>query len=266
MEFDPEYPDAKIIEKFDSLLLAEQKLEVQFLEEGFKHLIADKQKNRIHSIVQELDSLTLVELCTLDVFNDHDDFGFCKNKISEEVTHPELQRQLVIIHINDQAERGDIDRDLMAKYNLEDDILLPKSDMMVDEYNRRKLVEIIKEYGYPTIAMVGEIGMETMFLVTQHSLNLKWQKSQLALIEKSISAGDLNPRDYAYLYDRIQTNQNKPQRFGTQSSKIDFVTGAVQFKEIEDSINVDKRRRAYGLMPLDQYRKLLIEVYSTSRE
>lgn len=118
----------------------------------------------------------------------------------------------------------------------------------VDDANRARLKQIVAEYGWPTVAMVGQDGATAAWLIAQHADSDKaFQREVLALMEPLVQQGQASGKDFAYLYDRT----HYPQRFGTQGSCVSRTEW--QPFEIEDIARVDERRRAVGLSPLAQY-------------
>lgn len=122
--------------------------------------------------------------------------------------------------------------------------------------NTKKLKEIIKTYGWPTISLVGKDGAKNAWLLVQHSDDdLPFQKRCLRLISgiQRHNPREINSSQIAFLIDRIKVNEKKPQRFGTQ-----FYTnkkGKFTYWPIRDIKNVDKRRALYGIEPLSIYVK-----------
>ena len=67
--------------------------------------------------------------------------------------------------------------------------------------------------------------------------------------------------DYALLYDRVRLAQGKPQRYGSQMHREG---NTFQPGPLEDPGHVDSRRRAMGLVPLEDYRCSLEAVYGAT--
>jgi hypothetical protein len=82
------------------------------------------------------------------------------------------------------------------------------------------------------------------------------------LLKKALQDGDVSGQNYALLLDRVLVGEGKPQLYGTQA--LPFVQWTEQepkLAPIEDEKNVDERRQKVGLPSLDEYRKLLKQVY-----
>ena len=193
----------------------------------------------------------------------------CEDLSFEMVQNEELQMEIIKMYINDQYVRLGSSDELMEKYNLqESEVIINKFGIdslgfETDEYNRIRLKEIIDEHGFPTRELIGKDRMDGVFYIIQHSSGDKeWQKSQLMNIEKSVKSGDLDGKEYAYLYDRIKTTNGEKQLYGTQFSKIDPINKTVQLFETEDLVNLDKRRMEIGIMPIEMYKRIIIEMSS----
>ncbi len=65
-------------------------------------------------------------------------------------------------------------------------------------------------------------------------------------------------QNIAYLEDRVRVAQGRPQLYGTQ-----FDDPGVNFgpKEVQDRINLDKRRLKVGLSSFADYQELMYETY-----
>jgi len=81
--------------------------------------------------------------------------------------------------------------------------------------NAARLDQIINAIGYPTKSKVGEEASEAAWLVIQHAISEPvFMKKCFALLSES--AGDVNPQNIAYMYDRICYFEGRPQKYGTQ--------------------------------------------------
>ncbi|SIT02892.1 hypothetical protein SAMN05421786_104149 [Chryseobacterium ureilyticum] len=85
----------------------------------------------------------------------------------------------------------------------------------VHKANAKRLREIIREIGFPTISKVGEKASDAAWLIIQHSIGEpEFIKDCYQMMEEN--SHDINLINKAYLYDRIQVFQGKPQKYGTQ--------------------------------------------------
>ncbi|HEX8491568.1 MAG TPA: DUF6624 domain-containing protein [Pyrinomonadaceae bacterium] len=128
----------------------------------------------------------------------------------------------------------------------------------LDLKHTKRLQEIIREFGWPSAALVGQRGVAAAFLIVQHSPSLKFQKQCLPFIRAAARDGDLQMRDVAMLTNRILTNEGKPQIYGTQFKNEG---GTLVPFPIANRAKVDKRRATVGLPPLAEYIKMLEAEY-----
>jgi uncharacterized protein YoaH (UPF0181 family) len=125
----------------------------------------------------------------------------------------------------------------------------------VDGENRARLKEIVQQYGWPGISLVGKDGAQAAWLLVQHAdADREFQKVCLERME-ALPDGEVEKQAVAYLTDRVLVGEKKPQRYGTQMGN-DFKPAP-----IEDPDNVDERRAEVGLPPLAEYIRMSREAY-----
>jgi hypothetical protein len=83
-----------------------------------------------------------------------------------------------------------------------------------DSSNVKRVVVIIKQYGYPGKTLVGEPTNEAVFYVLQHSTVID---KYLPLIEKAVKEKQLPFHLYAMMKDRSLMYNKKEQIWGTQA-------------------------------------------------
>ena len=132
---------------------------------------------------------------------------------------------------------------------------------------------IINTYGYPTPKKVGAEASYHFFTLIQHSdSDPSFQASILPLLKKLASKEKIPKKEYAFLYDRVQRNTGKKQLYGTQLSfdsngnLFDSTNKIIIPKDLEDPINVDKRRKEMGLEPLEQYYETVLLTFGRPRK
>jgi hypothetical protein len=101
--------------------------------------------------------------------------------------------------------------------------------------------------------VVGEQGNATLFLVIQHA-DQKTQEKYLPIMRVAVKSGKAYGRHLALLEDRVALAQGKKQIYGSQIHR-DQQTGKYFVAPIEDEPNVNTRRAAVGLDPLEDYAK-----------
>ena len=107
---------------------------------------------------------------------------------------------------------------------------------LVDLVNNDLIKRIIKKHGYPTQKMIGKKAMQAFWLLVQH------QDNDVKLQKQCLERCNFEPKNKAFLTDRVLINQGKKQIYGTQF-----------MGDIKDKRNVDKRRVKIGLGLLKDY-------------
>lgn len=119
--------------------------------------------------------------------------------------------------------------------------------------HRTRLDEIFNKYGYPGYDLVGVKGSFDFWLITQHcDFDPSFQMKILDAMRLEIEKENADPRNYAFLTDRVLINTGKKQLYGTQTL-FNFNTAQAYPKALEDSINVNERRAQMELEPIEEY-------------
>jgi len=191
-------------------------------------------------------------------------------KPAASIREPELRKELLQRQKEDQAvrfewvevlqktstEEGSRDEQLLAEAQRIQQKLLD-----VDAANTLRMKEIVEEFGWPGRSLVGKDGAKAAWLLVQHAdKDLAFQKNCLALME-AMPKGEVVGQDVAYLVDRVLVAEGKPQRYGSQLQTT--ATGELVLYPIEDQVNVDVRRKAMGMEPLNKYVEKAREVMKT---
>ena len=168
------------------------------------------------------------------------------------VTRPALQRELILLAEQDQDARGFA----MSSNAGHSGRGVEMAHLHhVDSANLRRLKQIIRQDGFPTVRMVGYNGLQAAWLLVQHAdSDPAFQAQMLPVITRRVHRGELEPRNYALLTDRVLLAQGKPQRYGTQ---FEMREGVLTVRALDDASHVDQRRRALGLIPLKDYTCIL---------
>lgn len=147
-------------------------------------------------------------------------------------TQPALREELLRMQTEDQAVRQQTGRIDVGKW------------MAVDRADGARLKQIVEQFGWPTVDMVGADGAHAAWLLAQHAdRDTAFQLNVLALMAPLVRTGQAAAKDYAYLWDRT----HDPQRYGTQGDCV--APGEWQPFEVDDLAALDERRRAVGLEP-----------------
>ncbi len=121
----------------------------------------------------------------------------------------------------------------------------------IDRRNIQVIDSIVDIHGFPDICMVGERAAYTVFLIVQHA-DTSSHRRYFSFIQNSVEMGCFKKSHLAYLTDRILMNSEFKQLFGTQLSWDDSLK-THKLIPIIDTVNIDIRRKLYGLIPLNEY-------------
>lgn len=125
--------------------------------------------------------------------------------------------------------------------------------LATDAKNLATVTGILDKYGWVGSDKVGE-ATSAIWLVIQHS-NLEVQKKYFPLMEEAARKGDIPKSFVALTDDRINVNEGKPQKYGSQLKKDR--TGHHRPFPLLDESRVDEWRKEVGLEPLEDYLKAM---------
>jgi hypothetical protein len=125
--------------------------------------------------------------------------------------------------------------------------------------------KIYTEYGYPTNEKVGNETSSAFFTLVQHAdKDILFQNKMLPIIKKLVDSKQIEGRDYAFPYDRVQINSGKEQLYGTQ---LDYDNnGNAIPKKLYDAKNVNKRRIAFNMETIEQYLLYTTEMHKQQNQ
>lgn len=131
--------------------------------------------------------------------------------------------------------------------------LIDRQLQTFDNNNLIRAKQILRQYGWPLISDIGKDGVNNFWLLVQHAdRDIRFQQEALLLLEKLQTTAEINPENYAFLYDRVQCNLNHRQKYGTQ---VNWTQNGMAsgFRSILDEPQADSRRAALQLLPLKIY-------------
>jgi hypothetical protein len=188
--------------------------------------------------------LTIVLLCTFTC-------SFCQTKQQLD----SLTRVLEKIGVEDQKYRSVWDS-MMQQYGINSPqfIELIKGMNYQDSINMLGVGNILDKFGWLSREQTSRDANDALFLVLQHA-TLPSQLKYLPVMKKAVADKKADPSAFAMLVDRTNMYQGKLQVYGSQLN----YDGKGQFRvyPIIDEPNVDKRRKAAGLLPMQEYVKLI---------
>jgi len=114
----------------------------------------------------------------------------------------------------------------------------------MDDAHAVRLKEIIETLGWPSKKLVGAEASHGAWLLVQHA-DVEFQEHCLELM-KDIPESENDPRQKAYLIDKINSRRAKRQIYGTQYQKKN---DELVLYDVEDPDGLDKRRKKLGIPP-----------------
>ncbi len=175
------------------------------------------------------------------------------------ITNKELAIELYFLGIEDQRFRT-----LRKNYKLKDKPSKQTVYKFQTYYFREeRLNQIIDQFGWPVISMVGEEASEAAFLIAQHS-NYKTLKRACKLMSSVYQSNknEVDSRHVALIIDRKRVYRGRRQIYGTQlDQKYKYIdgkftpVGELMFDPIKKKKKVNERRSDMGLIPIEEYAK-----------
>ncbi|MDX2142271.1 MAG: DUF6624 domain-containing protein [Rhodospirillaceae bacterium] len=146
--------------------------------------------------------------------------------------------------------------DDVERKSLESQLIPVMLDM--DRDHTAEMKALLQRYRWFTISDFGAETDNNAWILIQHAdRDVEFQKHVLSVLEALYPKGETNPRNYAYLVDRVARNENRPQRFATQGTCT--APGTWEPFPTEKPDQVDDMRRSVGLEPLSEYKKLVAQ-------
>lgn len=119
-----------------------------------------------------------------------------------------------------------------------------------DENNLDWLKDQVALNGWFDIRRYGPSADQAAWLMVQHADGAPaYQAYIAAVLEVKARSGETDPKNYAFLSDRIAVRAGQPQTFATQ---MECVNGAWVTPEIVDPQGLDSRRASIGLPPYEK--------------
>jgi len=123
----------------------------------------------------------------------------------------------------------------------------------VDQDNTGWMKALVERFGWPTRTLVGAEGAHHAWLLVQHAdQDPDFQEHCLGLMGQAVALGEADPKDLAYLEDRVALSRGRPQRYGTQFVADSGGQGLVPHT-LADPDHVDELRASVGLGTLEEY-------------
>jgi hypothetical protein len=124
--------------------------------------------------------------------------------------------------------------------------------------NSKKLDQLINEFGFPTKSKVGKESAAAAWTIIMHSIsNPPFMKKILALLKSPDYIDEVEPKELAYLEDRVRVLERKPQIFGTQFDWDE--NNLLSPYPIENLEKVNELRENLGLPPIEEQTEIMRE-------
>ena len=126
----------------------------------------------------------------------------------------------------------------------------------IDDENESFLKKVVVEHGWPSIPEFGYKASNAAWVIVQHSSDTTFMEHCLSLM-KAHEVGNVTLANIAYLEDRINMYNNRPQKYGTQWKKLD---GELVLYKLQNRNKVEKYRKEMDLNSLDEDRRSLFDL------
>jgi VWFA-related protein len=124
--------------------------------------------------------------------------------------------------------------------------------------NTAQLCSILKEFGWPTVNLVRQDGVDAAFLLLKNASPFELQRDLLPVIIAATKKGEIARPDFAGYIDRLRLSAGLKQLFGTEAT---ISNGFLVLYPIDGEAEVNRRREEYGLPPLSEYIRELEIIY-----
>ena len=119
------------------------------------------------------------------------------------------------------------------------------------------LAAILDRHGVPTYAMVGADAASQFVTMIQHQPPAFRQKA-LPKLKANVDAGQADAGSYAMVYDRSQRDEGRNQLYGSNLECRD--AEELHESPLDDEAHVNERRARMGLMRMELYARLVVEI------
>lgn len=127
------------------------------------------------------------------------------------------------------------------------DVKMVQREVFVRHADRLRV--LLDEHGWLTREKVGAEAARAAWIVAQHAdTQLDVQRLAVRLLAEAVGRGAAEPRELAFLQDRVAVNEGRPQRYGTQVA--DVVDGRPVLWPCSEPDDLDRRRATVGIEPV----------------
>ncbi|MDT8759340.1 hypothetical protein MZO42_11585 [Sphingomonas psychrotolerans] len=114
----------------------------------------------------------------------------------------------------------------------------------VDSANTAELQALLPPDGWFRNSRDGNVITHGAWLIVQHTPDRAFRNRILPLLKERVLVGDIDPRDYALTYDRVQILEGRKQRYGSQARCNSL--GYLDIENVEDVDRVNQLRAEIG--------------------
>ena len=139
-----------------------------------------------------------------------------------------------------------VDQDTPERKRLREEMV------QIKKRNAERLVEILGERGWPGYSMVGHDGARAALQIARRLEGADLERAAESM-EKAAKAGEAHGWQAAWLVDHARIKAGRAQVYGTQLKAGE--DGRLVPHEIEDSGNVEARRKEMGMPTMEAYLK-----------
>jgi len=226
-----------------SLFIIQNPVSIDILVDAYLKGLFSSISNRLEFLTDMKMNWTIVTLIIIGISLSSD-----SPLIGQAVQYPEIAKELK--SMRDEEQKGRVKWAKLAKKGKTDtdkfhDMTIALIDG--DRHNTARMQEIVAQIGWPTYDKVGEGPSNNAWILVQHAdRNPRFQMKCLELMKKALDNKQVNPANYAFLYDRAHVNHGLKQLYATQTSTNNGIMEG-DFHPLEDESNVQKRRSEMGI-------------------
>jgi len=160
-------------------------------------------------------------------------------------SNPALAKTIQDMFVRDQAVRQQKDFDAARL-------------MQTDRELEAPLKAILDRYGVPTYALAGVEAASQFVTMIQHQ-PAEFRRKALPKLKANVDAGQADASSYAMVYDRSQRDDGRNQLYG-QNLECNETSPELHEAPIDDEAGANDRRARIGLMRMELYARLVIEL------
>jgi hypothetical protein len=160
-------------------------------------------------------------------------------------SNPALGKTIHDMFVRDQAVRQPKDFDPVRMTETDRELEAP-------------LAAILERHGVPTYALAGVEAASEFVTMIQHQPP-EFRRKALPRLKANVDAGQADAGSYAMVYDRSQRDEGRNQLYGA-NLECNETSPELHEAPIDDEAGVNDRRARLGLMRMELYARLVIEM------